>query len=118
MVGDRTMIEGWTKALPTMYVGERAIFRITDSDTLGYGEQGVPPIVPPNAVIELDIEMLDSKTLSFDIDFDALESSGVPVRVSIVIKKKKFFFGRFVFFSSFFFPSSFLLCLIFTSFYF
>ena len=64
------MIDGWEEAIKTMRVGERAIVRITDPE-LGYGAAGVAPVVPPNAVIELDLEVLDAKARSA-IDFDTL----------------------------------------------
>ena len=49
------MVPGWEKALRTMSVGERAIIRITDP-ALGYGTAGVPPLIPPNAELEFDVE--------------------------------------------------------------
>ena len=64
------MIDGWEEAIKTMRVGERAIVRITDPN-LGYGAAGVVPVVPPNAVIELDLEIMDAKARSA-IDFDTL----------------------------------------------
>ncbi|KAI2490904.1 peptidyl-prolyl cis-trans isomerase [Fragilaria crotonensis] len=69
-VGGGDMIDGWEEAIKTMRVGERAIVRITDPN-LGYGAAGFAPVVPPNAVIELDLEVLDAKARSA-IDFDTL----------------------------------------------
>ena len=64
------MIDGWEEAIKTMRVGERAIVRIVDPD-LGYGSTGFAPIVPPNAEIELDLEILEARSRSA-IDFDTL----------------------------------------------
>jgi FK506-binding protein 1 len=61
IVGDGMMVAGWDAALLSMTVGERAIVRIEDSVKFGYGEKGVPPIVPPNAPIEMDIQILDAE---------------------------------------------------------
>ena len=65
------MIQGWDKAIRTMRVGERAIVRICDP-SLGYGAVGVPPLVPPNAEIEVDLEILDAQAPMANIDFDNL----------------------------------------------
>jgi FKBP-type peptidyl-prolyl cis-trans isomerase len=74
------MILGWEKALRTMSVGERAIVRVTDPD-LGYGAAGVPPLIPPNAELEFDIEVLDSQPPMTNIDFDSLATAdNTPVR--------------------------------------
>ena len=70
-VGDGTMIDGWDKALRSMSIGERSIIRITDP-SLAYGTKGVPPYIPPNSIIEMDIEVLDSVPASMNIDFDSL----------------------------------------------
>uniref|UniRef100_A0A7S2I8Q8 peptidylprolyl isomerase n=1 Tax=Helicotheca tamesis TaxID=374047 RepID=A0A7S2I8Q8_9STRA len=61
IVGDGQMIEGWELALLSMNVGERATIRISDPNKFGYGEAGVPPIVPPNAPIEMDMEILGAE---------------------------------------------------------
>lgn len=61
VVGDGVMIQGWEVALSSMVVGERSIVRVEDAVKYGYGATGVPPIVPANAVIEMDIEVLDSE---------------------------------------------------------
>jgi hypothetical protein len=73
-VGDGSMIDGWEKAIKSMNVGERAVVRITNPD-LGYGEAGVPPLIPPNAEIELDLEILDAQPPLDAIDFDTLAMS-------------------------------------------
>lgn len=71
VIGDGTMIDGWEKAIRGMRVGERSIIRIVDSK-LAYGTTGIPPLVPPNAVVEMDVEILDSQPASMNIDFDSL----------------------------------------------
>jgi len=75
-IGSGEMIDGWEKSIQTMRIGERAVVRITDP-SLAYGTDGVPPIVPPNAEIELVLEVLDS-TAKKAIDFDAL-AGGDPL---------------------------------------
>jgi hypothetical protein len=58
IVGDGTMIPGWDMAVRTMKEGERASVRIADPQ-FGYGAAGVPPFVPANAMLDLDIEIVD-----------------------------------------------------------
>lgn len=76
-VGDGSMIDGWEKALRTMSVGERAIVRITNPE-LGYGEIGVPPFIPANAELELDLEVLDAQPPLDAMDFDTLAMTATP----------------------------------------
>jgi len=71
VIGDGSMVPGWEKALQTMRVGERAIIRLTDP-SLGYGSNGVPPLVPPNAELEFDITLLDTSPAMANIDFDSI----------------------------------------------
>lgn len=73
-VGDGSMIDGWEKAIQTMNVGERAVIRITNP-ALAYGEQGVAPLIPPNAEVELDLEILDAQPPLQAIDFDTLATA-------------------------------------------
>ena len=80
VVGDGTMIAGWDKALKSMRIGERAQFRIVDP-ALGYGAAGVPPLVPANAELEIDLEVLDAAPPLANIDFDNLAmADNTPVR--------------------------------------
>ena len=58
VAGDGIMIPGFDVAIRSMKEGERASVRISDPK-YGYGEAGVPPFVPPNAQLELDLEVLN-----------------------------------------------------------
>ena len=81
VVGDGSMIPGWEKAVRSMSIGERAVVRITDPE-LGYGASGVPPLVPANAELEFDIEILDAQPPMANIDFDSLATAdSTPVRI-------------------------------------
>lgn len=51
------MIDGWELAIQTMKGGERSIVRIRDP-RYAYGSIGVPPFVPPNSEIQIDLEIL------------------------------------------------------------
>mmetsp|Transcript_13783 Transcript_13783/g.19752 ORF Transcript_13783/g.19752 Transcript_13783/m.19752 type:complete len:185 (+) Transcript_13783:473-1027(+) len=52
------MIDGWELAIKTMKGGERSIVQITDP-RYGYGPTGIPPIIPSNAEIQIDVEVLN-----------------------------------------------------------
>ena len=85
VVGDGSMIDGWEKSIRGMRVGERSIIRITDPN-LAYGSQGVPPLVPPNAVVELDVEILDSQPPTVNIDFDNLALDNTPTTAAEIAR--------------------------------
>lgn len=57
VAGDGTMIRGWDAAIRAMREGERASVRISDPG-FAYGAAGVPPFVPPNAEVVIDLEVL------------------------------------------------------------
>jgi peptidylprolyl isomerase len=74
------MVAAWDKAIRTMTVGERSIVRVTDPN-LGYGSAGVPPLIPPNARLEFDVEILDAQPAMTNIDFDSIATAdNTPVR--------------------------------------
>ncbi|XP_020219678.2 70 kDa peptidyl-prolyl isomerase [Cajanus cajan] len=55
-LGQCEVIKGWDEGVATMKKGERAIFKVPPN--LAYGEVGSPPLIPPNATLIFDIEML------------------------------------------------------------
>ena len=55
---DGSMIRGWDVAIRTMREGERSTVRVIDP-AYAYGPGGVPPFVPPNAEVVIDLEILN-----------------------------------------------------------
>jgi FKBP-type peptidyl-prolyl cis-trans isomerase len=55
-IGADKVIAGWEEGVPGMKVGERR--KLTIPPELGYGEQGNPPSIPPNATIVFEIELV------------------------------------------------------------
>jgi FKBP-type peptidyl-prolyl cis-trans isomerase FkpA len=51
-----TLVRCWKEALPGMKVGGKA--RLTCPPASAYGEQGVPPSIPPNATLLFELELV------------------------------------------------------------
>ncbi len=58
-VGGGQVIKGWDQGILGMKVGGQR--RIIVPPDKGYGPNGYPPVIPPNATLIFDIELLDGK---------------------------------------------------------
>ncbi|KAK8798423.1 hypothetical protein WA538_005345 [Blastocystis sp. DL] len=56
VIGIGQVIKGWDEGVMTMSLGERC--KLTLSPDYGYGPRGVPGVIPPNATLVFDVELL------------------------------------------------------------
>ncbi|CAG0896873.1 unnamed protein product [Cyprideis torosa] len=55
-IGKGEVIRGWDEGVAQMSVGQRA--QLTCSPDYAYGQKGHPGVIPPNATLIFDVELL------------------------------------------------------------
>jgi len=55
-IGVGKVIKGWDEGVPQLSLGEKAI--LTCEPDYAYGARGFPPVIPPNATLKFEVELL------------------------------------------------------------
>jgi len=55
-IGVGKVIKGWDEGVPQLSVGQKAV--LTVSPDYAYGARGFPPVIPPNATIKFEVELI------------------------------------------------------------
>ncbi|MSR32227.1 MAG: FKBP-type peptidyl-prolyl cis-trans isomerase [Gemmataceae bacterium] len=58
-LGFGMVIRGWDEGVAGMKIGEKR--KLTIPAELGYGAKGAGGVIPPNAILEFDVELLEIK---------------------------------------------------------
>lgn len=80
LLGAGRVIPGWEKGIEGMRVGE--IRELTIPPELGYGARGAGGVIPPNATLRFEVELLDVKAPLFS----ELDSQGLAEMIAQGVK--------------------------------
>ncbi|KAG0608754.1 hypothetical protein M758_8G129900 [Ceratodon purpureus] len=79
-LGQGQVIKGWDLGVATMKKGEKATFTIAPENA--YGESGSPPVIPANATLKFDVQLLSWASVK-----DICKDGGVIKKVIVEGKK-------------------------------
>ncbi|KAF8894966.1 hypothetical protein CPB85DRAFT_1329819 [Mucidula mucida] len=55
-IGVGKVIKGWDEGVPQLSLGEKAV--LTATPDYAYGSRGFPPVIPANATLKFEVELL------------------------------------------------------------
>mmetsp|Transcript_32972 Transcript_32972/g.60364 ORF Transcript_32972/g.60364 Transcript_32972/m.60364 type:complete len:194 (-) Transcript_32972:15-596(-) len=76
-VGSDAVVSGWNEAIEKLSLGERGVLHVPAK--LAYGQDGAGVIIPPNADLDYDIEVLGINGKTVESNGGELEAFGTPV---------------------------------------
>ncbi|KAJ7152437.1 hypothetical protein C8R46DRAFT_1121232 [Mycena filopes] len=56
VIGVGKVIKGWDEGVPQLSLGQKA--KLTCTPDYAYGSRGFPPVIPPNATLHFEVELL------------------------------------------------------------
>eukprot|EP00933_Yihiella_yeosuensis_P023830 TRINITY_DN18523_c4_g1_i1.p1 TRINITY_DN18523_c4_g1~~TRINITY_DN18523_c4_g1_i1.p1 ORF type:complete len:147 (+),score=28.41 TRINITY_DN18523_c4_g1_i1:85-525(+) len=84
-IGHGQVIRGWDVGVAEMSLGEKAKLQI--SSDFAYGRAGIPRVIPPNADLDFEVELLAINDLTAEDPMDAVMKYGPYACLGLIALK-------------------------------